>query len=172
MNKFLSKKWFKRYLDIARNVALWSKDPNKKIGSIIVNENGNIVSQGYNGFPRNIKDDDRYNDKNIKNIYVVHAEVNAILNALYNGASVKDCSIFISGLPPCHECTKIIIQSGIKNVIFDTLLNKESSWYQSNLNALKMLDEAHLSCFYVNDNVYKVFNFNNQDYYILQKDQI
>lgn len=169
MNKFLSEKWFKRYLDIARNVALWSKDPNKKIGSIIVNENGNIVSQGYNGFPRNIKDDDRYNDKNIKNIYVVHAEVNAILNALYNGASVKNCSIFISGLPVCHDCAKVIIQSGIKNVIIDTKLNVESSWYQSNLDAIDMFNEAHINCYLFDKNIFKMINYNNQIYYIRNK---
>lgn len=163
MNKFLKLKWSKRYLEIAKDVSMWSKDPNKKIGALIVNKNGNIVSQGYNGFPRKIKDDDRYNNKELKNSLVVHAEVNAILNALYNGAKVKNCSIFVHGLPVCHECAKVIIQSGIKNVVFNTPLNTRSTWYTSNILALKMFIESNVKVFYLNINLNKIFKVFIQD---------
>lgn len=166
MNKFLNEKWMSRYLKLTKDIANWSKDPNKKIGALIVNKKGNIVSQGYNGFPRGIKDNKRYNDKITKNKFVVHAEVNAILNALYNGASVKNCSIFISGLPVCHDCAKVIIQSGIKNVIIDTKLKVESSWYQSNLDAIDMFNEAHINCYLFDKNIFKMINYNHQIYYI------
>lgn len=165
MNKFLTPRWIKRYLELAECIALWSKDPRKKVGSIIVNSNGCIVSQGYNGFPRGIEDNERYQDKAVKNVLVVHAEVNAILNALYNGVSVQGCSIFISGLPPCHECAKVILQSGIQSVVFDTYPDRKSSWWKSNLDAIMMLEESKVLTLYFNGtDIYRVFIYDGQLY--------
>ncbi len=127
----MNEKWIKRYMQIAEMVSTWSKDPSTKVGAVIVGDNGQIVSQGYNGFPRKVEDlKERYDDRPTKYKFVVHAEMNAILNALYNGASVKDCSLFVHALPICNECAKAIIQSGIKDVYMDTVINErwQESW--------------------------------------------
>lgn len=138
-------KWNDRYLNIAKEVASWSKDPRRQIGAVIVGEMGQLVSQGYNGFPRGINDtDERYNDRDVKRTLVVHAEANAIYNALHNGASTKGCSIYVTGLPVCHECAKAIIQSGIKKVIMDTAPSFDPRWQDSAKLSLDMFHEAGL----------------------------
>ena len=83
-------KWHKRFLEIAKEVSTWSKDPSSKIGAVIVDSNTKqIISQGYNGFPRGIVDNlEVLNNRELKYKYVIHAEINAIFNALYNGSSV------------------------------------------------------------------------------------
>jgi dCMP deaminase len=140
MNKH---KWNERFFEIAKVVASWSKDPRRKIGAVIVGEIGQVVAQGYNGFPRGIDDsDDRYNDRDTKRQLVVHAEANAIYNALHNGASTKDCTIYVTGLPVCHECAKAIIQSGIKKVIMDTRPGVDPRWKESANLSLQMFAEA------------------------------
>lgn len=136
-------KWHYRYLKIAREVSTWSKDPRRKIGAVIVGEIGQVVAQGYNGFPRGINDSvTRYNDRDTKRNLVVHAEANAIYNALHNGASTKDCTIYVTGLPVCHECAKAIIQSGIKKVIMDTQPSVDPRWQDSAKLSLDMFAEA------------------------------
>ena len=98
-----------------------SKDPNTQVGACIVNPQGIIVATGYNGFPRGCDDDvfpwtrAAENTLDTKYPYVVHAEVNAILNR--NIAYLHDCTIY-NTLFPCNECTKNIIQAGITKVIY------------------------------------------------------
>lgn len=139
----MDSKWITRFMHLTLEISKWSKDPNKKIGAMIVGSHKQIISQGYNGFPRGVKDtNERYLDKELKNKFVVHAEMNAILNALYNGSSVKGSTIFVSGLPVCNECAKAIIQSGIKKVIMDTKLNPNSKWFEPAQVALRMFEEA------------------------------
>lgn len=107
-------------MGIAMLSAKRSKDPNTQVGACIVNENNKIIGIGYNGFPLGCSDDDFPWDREADNInktkypYVVHAEANAILN------STKDLhgSRIYIGLFPCNECTKLIIQSGIKEIIY------------------------------------------------------
>ncbi len=123
----LSVKWAVRYFEIAELVSSWSKDPSTKVGAIIVGDKGQIIAQGYNGFPRGVEDlEERYNHRETKYKFVVHAEMNAILNALYNGSSVVGASIYIHNLPVCQECAKAIIQSGISRVFIDTEI--EGKW--------------------------------------------
>lgn len=144
-----SQKWIKRYLKIAQEVATWSKDPSTKVGAVIIGDNGQIVSQGYNGFPRGILDTiERLNDRPLKYKLVVHAERNALLNALYNGASVKGCALFVHGLPVCNECAKSIIQAGISKVYYDTLPKEQ--WQEQTDFALKMFQESGVNVEYVN----------------------
>ena len=120
-------KWASRYFEIAKLVSTWSKDPSTKVGAIIVGDKGQIISQGYNGFPRGVEDlQERYDHRETKYKFVVHAEMNAILNALYNGSSVVGASIYIHNLPVCQECAKAIIQSGISRVYIDTEI--EGKW--------------------------------------------
>ena len=97
-----------------------SKDPSTQVGACIVSDDNRILSTGYNGFPQGCSDDDfpwnRDESKGeTKYNFVVHAELNAILNA--GGKSLVGSRIFVS-LFPCHECAKAIIQSGVKEVVY------------------------------------------------------
>lgn len=96
-----------------------SKDPNTQVGACIINSDNKIIGIGYNGLPKGCNDDEFpwSNDKdflNTKYPYVVHAEANAILNSI---ADLKGATIYVS-LFPCNECMKLIIQTGIKKIIF------------------------------------------------------
>lgn len=114
----INSKWDKRFMRIARDIATWSKDPSSKIGAVIVNDERRILATGYNGFPRGIADsDDRLNDREQKYAMIVHAELNALMNALYSGVSVKGATLYVYGLPICSDCTKSVIQSGIARIV-------------------------------------------------------
>jgi dCMP deaminase len=112
--------WDEYFMGIALLSAKRSKDPSTQVGACIVNQQNKIIGIGYNGFPIGCSDDDlpwereAANPNDSKYPYVVHAEANAILN------STKDlhgARIYVA-LFPCNECTKLIIQSGIKNIIY------------------------------------------------------
>jgi dCMP deaminase len=110
--------WDHRYMDVAEQVASWSKDPSTKVGAVIVDLSGKIVATGYNGFPRGVEDKpERYADQATKYGFVVHAELNAILNATQ---CLNDTILYVT-LSPCRECAKAIIQAGIKMVIYKKL---------------------------------------------------
>jgi dCMP deaminase len=135
--------WIKRYFNIAKETASWSKDPSRQIGAVIIGDKGQIKSQGYNGFPRGVKDTmERYNDRPTKYKYVCHAEANAVYNALHNGTSVLGDTIYVTGLPVCHECAKAVIQVGISKVVYDTPIKSDAKWSESCALALEMFDEA------------------------------
>ena len=112
--------WDDYFMAVALLSGKRSKDPGTQVGACIVNENNIIESIGYNGLPKGCSDDEfpweREGDVlNTKYAYVVHAELNAILNC--KGKDLSGCRIYV-GLFPCNECAKAIIQSGIKEVIF------------------------------------------------------
>jgi dCMP deaminase len=111
-------KWDTRFMRLAREISTWSHDPSSKIGSVIVNDDRRILATGYNGFPRDIADtEERLNDREQKYSLIIHSEMNSLLNALYNGVSVKNATLYVWGLPVCSECTKSVIQSGIRRVV-------------------------------------------------------
>ena len=117
----MSSKWDKRYLALAEQVSTWSKDPSRQIGAVAVGSKGQVLAQGFNGFPRGIRDNpSRYSDRNLKYKLVVHAEMNVIYNATYNGVSLNDSTLYVHGLPVCSDCAKGIIQVGIKRVVMPT----------------------------------------------------
>ena len=114
----LSSKWDRRYLELAQQVSTWSKDPSRQIGAVAVGSKGQVLAQGYNGFPRGMPDNmSWYMDRNIKYKYVVHAEMNVIYNATYNGVSLDGSTLYVYGLPVCSDCAKGVIQVGIKRVV-------------------------------------------------------
>ena len=95
-------KWNKRYAELAKQIAGWSKDPSRKIGAVAVGDKGQLLAQGYNGFPRGIKDtDERLNNREEKYKYVVHAEMNVIYNASHSGVSLDGADLYVYGLPIC-----------------------------------------------------------------------
>lgn len=132
--------WDQYFMGIAYLSAKRSKDPNTQVGACIVNHDNRIVGIGYNGFPSGCDDacfpwNREGNLVNSKYAYVVHAELNAILNSNTN---LKNCIIYVT-LFPCHECSKAIIQSGIKEIVYieDKYNNSESD-----IAAKKMLEAA------------------------------
>ena len=113
----LSNKWDKRFLEMAKQVASWSKDPSTQVGAVAV-RNRTVIAQGYNGLPRGMRDtDDRLTVRPLKIKMIVHAEMNAIYNAAENGVSLKDSTVYVVGLPVCHECAKGLIQVGVKRIV-------------------------------------------------------
>lgn len=111
--------WDQYFMGVALLSAMRSKDPATQVGACIINKKKRIVGIGYNGFPYGVEDDDYNWDKSdnwldSKYPYVVHAEPNAILNAT---VSLEDATLYVT-LFPCNECAKLIIQSGIKEVVY------------------------------------------------------
>lgn len=106
--------WDMRFLDLAAHVAQWSKDPSTKVGAVIVNDDKQVLSLGYNGFPRGVEDRvSRYSDRQTKLLFVAHAERNALDNAYVD---VRGATMYTT-LCPCNECAKSIVQKGIKRVV-------------------------------------------------------
>lgn len=112
--------WDEYFMGIAHLSALRSKDPNTQVGACIVGADNRVVGIGYNGLPKGCSDDEfpwgnQGEQLDTKYPFVVHAELNAILNS---GVSLKGCTIYVS-LFPCNECAKAIIQSGIKKIVYE-----------------------------------------------------
>lgn len=144
--------WHRRYLKLSDEIARWSKDPSSQIGSIAVGSKGQVLSQGFNGFPRGIKDTiKRLNDREIKYKFIVHAEMNCIYNATFNGVSLDGATLYVSGLPVCSECAKGIIQVGIKNVVMWEKKYPEK-WLESFNNTKELFKEAGIKYTFVKEN--------------------
>jgi len=143
--------WNQRYMAIAKEVAQWSKDPNTKVGAVAIGSKGQILSQGFNGFPRGIHDyENRLNDRSEKYKYIVHAEMNVIYNATYSGVSLDGSKLYVYGLPVCNECAKGIIQVGIKEVyVAQDCINRSQYWFDSFQQTMEMLEEANIKVFAV-----------------------
>ena len=112
--------WDEYFMGIALLSAQRSKDPNTQVGCCIASQDNIILSVGYNGFPRGCSDDEypwgRDGElKETKYPYVVHAELNAILNA--GGRDLRGSKLYVA-LHPCENCAKAIIQAGIKEVYY------------------------------------------------------
>ena len=131
--------WDEYFMGIAMLAARRSKDPSTQVGACIVSADNIIISTGYNGMPKGCSDDifpwDREGD-DTKYPYVVHAELNAILNA--NGRDLRGSRIFVA-LFPCNECAKAIIQSGVKEVLY---LSDKYNGTLGNLASKRMMDAA------------------------------
>ena len=123
----------KIFINIAKEVSNFSKDPRRKIGAISVDNDKKILSTGYNGFPRGILDSEEdWNNREIKNKFVVHAEANMVYNATYTGVSLKDSTIYVYGLPVCSNCALSLIQSGVKKVIYyHDYIEGDEKWIES-----------------------------------------
>lgn len=113
-------KWDEYFMGIALLSAQRSKDPSTSVGACIVSEDNKILSLGYNGMPIGCSDDEFPWERDgspldTKYLFVCHAELNAILN--YSGTNMKGAKVYTT-LFPCNECTKALIQAGIKEVIY------------------------------------------------------
>lgn len=136
------KRWDSRFLDLAKLVSSWSKDPSSKVGAVIVDEKNRVVSLGFNGLPMGVEDtDERLNNRELKYDLIVHAEQNAIL---CSPQSVDGCRIYVYPYLPCSRCAGAIIQSRIKEVVVEDLPIPER--WEKNFNLAKeILREAGVS---------------------------
>jgi len=152
--------WHERFLEMAKLVGTWSKDPSTQVGAVAVDRNTRrVLSMGYNGFPKGIEDDGRLNDREKKYEMIIHAEVNCILNAARLGISLEGSALYISGLPPCATCALPIIQAGIKEVYIpidalETLVNGNPRWLNEWRNKTKPLfEEAGIKFYYIIEDI-------------------
>lgn len=132
--------WDEYFMGVALLSAHRSKDPRTKVGACVVNPDKRIVALGYNGMPYGCEDTEypwgaTGSTLEQKYAYVVHAELNAILNAT---TSLKGCTVYVA-LFPCNECAKAIIQSGIKRVVY---LSDKYNGTDTNTAAKRMFTSA------------------------------
>ena len=131
--------WDEYFMGVAKLAACRSKDPSTQVGACIVSPDDIIISTGYNGMPKGCSDDEFPWDREgaeTKYPYVVHAELNAILNA--NGRDLRGSRVYVA-LFPCNECAKAIIQSGVKEVVY---LSDKYNGTPENAASKRMLDAA------------------------------
>jgi dCMP deaminase len=136
--------WDERFLDLAVHISRWSKDPSTQVGSVIVRPDKTIASVGYNGFPRGIEDDERLFDRPVKYGLVIHAEMNAILNAkeALNGYTLYEWPP-TTHAPTCERCAAHVIQAGITRVVgYKTTENIKNIWSEASEKAYAMYVEA------------------------------
>lgn len=142
-----SLKWCHHFIALARLAASMSKDRSTKCGCVLVGANRNVISTGYNGLPRGMNDDiDSRHERPQKYAYFEHAERNAIFNAARHGIALEDTVAFVTG-PPCVDCTRALIQSGVQAVYIPEHHNftgKEVSdrWRESTQIAQNMMKEC------------------------------
>ena len=139
-------KWNIRFLKLAKEVSTWSKDNSSQVGAVIVDSNNRVVSLGYNGMPRGVNDDiSSRHERPEKYFWFEHAERNAIYQSREN---IEGLTIYITHYP-CPDCTRGIIQSGLKRVIIDKKNGLGSRFSQrlgEGVNVvIKMMGEANIS---------------------------
>ena len=136
--------WDEYFMGVAMLAGRRSKDPSTQVGSCIVSPDNKILSIGYNGFPKGCSDDEfpwgkeheQDDPFHAKYLYTTHSELNAILN--YRGGSLEGSKLYVT-LFPCNECAKAIIQSGIKEVIYDSNKYEDTPSVQA---SMRMFDAA------------------------------
>jgi len=143
--------WTEYFLGIVEQVKLKSKDKYTKIGAIIVGEDNEVLSTGYNSFPRGLADNvDSRQERPEKYFYMIHAEANSIVNAARIGVSIKNSKLYLTCGIPCAECAKLIINSGIREIYCKNTNNdvKGEQWDESKRKSLEMLIECDVKVNY------------------------
>ena len=148
----MSERWDMHFISIARECSRMSKDPSTRVGAVIVGPDKEIRSTGFNGFPRGIADlPQRLNNRERKLELIVHAEMNAIMNAARFGVALNGCTLHIActnddgllwGGPPCSKCTIHVIQAGVVRIVSLTKKAVPSRWHEDLILAEEILREA------------------------------
>lgn len=137
--------WTDYFLNIAEQVKLKSKDESTQIGAVVVGLDNEVLSTGYNSFPRGLDDTKQERqERPEKYFWFEHAERNAIYNAARIGVSLKNSTIYLTSGIPCMDCARGIVNSGIKTVYCKevcTTKNKEK-WEESQKKSLQLLLEC------------------------------
>ena len=139
----MSEKWDNRFFSLAQTVAEWSKDPNTKVGAVIVSPDRHIISTGYNGFPVGVEDLEQRWESPEKYCWVVHAELNAICQASRRGAKLSGSTLYTT-LFTCADCAKAVIQSGIIRIVSSAISEDRKAWHESWRRAGEMYVEANV----------------------------
>jgi dCMP deaminase len=141
--------WNKRFIELTKHIATWSKDKSTGVAALIADDDKRIVSVGYNGFPTGCDDEkEERHQRPAKYLYTEHAERNAIYNAARIGVSVKDCTMYLMWFP-CVDCTRAIIQSGIKKLVCTKPDLTMEKWGEQFVVALEMLEEVGIEIVYI-----------------------
>lgn len=153
-------RWHHHFLRMAVECANMSKDPSTRVGAVLVGPQREVRSTGFNGFPRGVEDSiERLYDRDTKLKLVVHAELNAILNAGRTGTPTQGSILYLaatdnSGLtwggPPCTRCTAHIIQAGIVQIIAYEEKKIPSRWKEDLDFARGILKEVRLPLLEIN----------------------
>lgn len=139
-------KWNKRFLELAEFISSWSHDPSTKVGAVIVDKDRRIVSTGYNGLARGVKDtSERLENREVKYKIILHAEENAIM---FSKQNLDGCSLYVSSMPPCSHCASLIIQSGIK-VVYTWKQEIPDRWVESYKLTRQMFRESGVKLIFV-----------------------
>jgi dCMP deaminase len=134
--------WDARFLELAKQISSWSKDPSTQVGCVVVGPDREIRSTGFNGLPRGIEDsNERLNNREMKYPMICHAEENAIMHAARIGIPLKKCKVYITW-PPCTRCARSLIQAGISQIIYPKKIEIPKRWASDFELALNMVKEA------------------------------
>lgn len=134
--------WFKKFMDMTKLAASWSKDRSRKVGAIIVDVDNNIIATGYNGQPRGCNDElEERHQRPTKYLYTEHAERNCIYSAARNGTRLKGTHMILMWFP-CADCARGIIQSGIEKVVCKEPDYNDPIWGESFKASLQMFKES------------------------------
>jgi len=140
-----STKWDERFLELAKLVGSWSKDPSTQVGAVIVDTNNRIISIGFNGFPKGVDDNsEKLLDRETKYNTIVHAEANALMFA---NSSVEGCTLYTYPFQPCSRCAGLIIQSGIKRIV--SISNNNKNWEENFKLSRQLFKESGIILEYV-----------------------
>lgn len=143
--------WTEYFLNIAEQVKLKSKDKSTQIGVVIVGVDNEVLSTGYNSFPKGLDDNvQERQERPEKYFWFEHAERNAIYNAARIGVSLKNSTIYLTSGLPCMDCARGIVNSGIKVVWCKTecTTKNKDKWVESQIRSLKLLNECGVFVYY------------------------
>ena len=139
--------WTEYFLGIASQVKLKSKDKYTQIGVVLVGKDNEIVSTGYNSFPRGIDDMvDERQERPEKYYWFEHAERNSIYNAARIGVSTKGSKMYMTCGMPCADCARAIINAGVEEIwVKEDMGNSKEKWVESAIRSIQMFNEAGIS---------------------------
>lgn len=133
--------WDRRFLDLAKCISEWSKDPSTKVGAVAVRDR-RILATGYNGFPRGIADlSDHLLDRQQKLLRTVHAEANIVAQSSRHGVSLEGSTIYIWPFLPCSACCTLLMQTGVGRIVVPDLPIPDR-WLESFSVSKDLLSEA------------------------------
>jgi dCMP deaminase len=143
--------WTEYFLKIAEQIKLKSKDESTQIGAVIVGKDNEILSTGYNSFPRGLDDSKKERqERPEKYFWIEHAERNAVYNAARIGVSLKNSTIYLTSGVPCMDCARAIVNVGIQIVWCKkvcTTKNKEK-WEESQEKSIKLFNECNVMVYF------------------------
>lgn len=137
----INEKWDKRFLELAKHIALWSRDPSTQTGAVIIDQRRRVISVGFNGFPQGVEDkSEDYENREVKYSKIAHCEANAIVFARQD---LEYCILYTYPFQSCSSCSKLVIQSGITRCVAPEIPEHLRERWANDMNIAKdMFEEA------------------------------